>query len=113
MLKVKDEYKGLDIELNLDEQDRSLLSSYVKQQGFDILQKLMEDQVRKFNFKLLNTNPSDERAVLAAHYLAKAVAQFYQGLIERLEQELQIEVFNNRNKSIVEPDITAQTEEWQ
>jgi hypothetical protein len=112
MLRVNDELKGLDIELKLDDQDRSLLSSYVKQQGFDILQKLMEDQVRKFNFKLLNTSPADEREVLAAHYLAKAVAQFYQGLMERLEQELQIEVFNNRNKSIVEEDITAQIPEW-
>jgi hypothetical protein len=112
MLKVNDELKGMDIELNLDEQDRSLLSSYVKQQGFDILQKLMEDQVRKFNFKLLNTNPANEREVLASHYLAKAVAQFYQGLIERLEQELQIEVFNNRSKTVVEEDITAQTPEW-
>jgi hypothetical protein len=112
MLRVNEELKGLDIELRLDDQDRSLLSSYVKQQGFDILQKLMEDQVRKFNFKLLNTDPADERKVLAAHYLAKAVAQFYQGLIERLEQELQIEVFNNRNKSIVEEDITAQSPEW-
>ena len=112
MLKVNDELKGLDIELKLDDADRSLLSAYVKQQGFDILQKLMEDQVRKFNFKLLDTSPADERKVLAAHYLAKAVAQFYQGLIERLEQELQIEVYNNRNKSIVEEDITAQSPEW-
>src|ERR1035441_2296838 len=112
MLKIKDEVKGLDIELKLDDQDRSLLSSYVKQQGFDILQKLMEDQVRRFNFKLLNTDPADERKVLAAHYLAKAVAQFYQGLIERLEQELQIEVYSNRNKTIIEEDITAQQPEW-
>ena len=112
MLKIKDELKGLDIELKLDDTDRSVLSAYVKQQGFDILQKLMEDQVRRFNFKLLDTDPSDERKVLAAHYLAKSVAQFYQGLIERLEQELQIEVFNNRNKTIIESDITAQTPEW-
>src|ERR1035437_10922540 len=112
MLKVHDELKGLDIELQLDETDRGILSSSVKQQGFDILQKIMEDQVRKFNLKLINTNPAASAQVLANHYLAKAVAQFYAGLIERIESECQIEVFNNRNKNVVEADVTAQTEEW-
>lgn len=112
MLKITDDLKGLDIELVLDDAERGILSSSVKQQGFDILQKLMEDQVRKFNLKLINTNPADSDMVLANHYLAKAVAQFYAGLMERIEQECQIEAFNNRNKSIVEADITAQTDEW-
>src|ERR1035437_4849777 len=109
MLRVKDELKGLDIEFELDDADRGILSSSVKQQGFDILQKIMEDQVRKFNLKLINTNPSDSAQVLANHYLAKAVAQFYTGLIERIETECHIDAFNNRNKSIVEADVTAQT----
>lgn len=112
MLKVNDDLKGLDIEFQLDDADRGILSASVKQQGFDILQKLMEDQVRRFNLKLINTNPADSNQVLANHYLAKAVAQFYAGLIERIEAECQIEVYNNRNKSIVEADVTAQTEEW-
>jgi hypothetical protein len=112
MLQVKDELKGLDIELKLDDGDRAILSASVKQQGFDILQKLMEDQVRKFNLKLINTNPADSAMVLANHYLAKAVAQFYAGLMERIEIECQVDAYNNRNKMIVEEDVTAQTVEW-
>ena len=112
MLKVNDELKGLDIDFQLDETDRGILSSSVKQQGFDVLQKIMEDQVRKFNLKLINTNPADSAMVLANHYLAKAVAQFYAGLIARIEAECQIEVYNNRNKNTVEADVTAQIEEW-
>jgi hypothetical protein len=112
MLKIKDELKGLDVELELSDDDRAILSSSVKQQGFDILQKLMEDQVRKFNLKLINTNPADSAEVLANHYLAKAVAQFYAGLIERIEIECQIDAYSNRDRTIVEADVTAQTEEW-
>ena len=105
MLQVKDELKGLEIEITLTDDERAILSSSVKQQGFDILQKLMEDQVRRFNLKLINTNPANSDEVLAAHYLAKAVAQFYAGLIQRLEHELQVDAYNNRNTSIVVNDM--------
>jgi hypothetical protein len=106
MLKRTDDLKGLDVEFTLEPSERGILASSVKQQGFDLLQKLMEDQVRKFNLKLINTNPADSDMVLANHYLAKAVAQFYAGLMERIEQECQIDSYNNRNKSIVENDMT-------
>jgi len=112
MLAVDDNIKGLDVEFTLSDGDRGILSSSVKQQGFDILQRLMEDQVRKFNLKLINTNPADERQVLANHYLAKAVAQFYIGLMDRIQEECQVETYNNRNPRIVEQSVTAQTEEW-
>lgn len=102
MLKVEDNLKGLDIEIELTDNERGILASSVKQQGFDIMQKLLEDQVRRFNLKLINTNPSKTEEVLAAHYLAKAVAQFYMGFIEKLQHELQIDAYNNRNTSIVE-----------
>lgn len=113
MLKVKDECKGLDIELQLDEQDVATLSAFVKQQGFDVMQKIMEDCVRKFNFKLLNTNPANKEEVLAAHYLAKSVAMFYTSLMDRINQVCAIEMYNNRDKSIVEPSITAQQPEYE
>ena len=112
MLKVKDELKGLEIDFELDENDRAVLSSSVKQQGFDILQRIMEDQVRKFNFKLINTNPANSAEVIANHYLAKAVAQFYTGLIERIERECQISAYNNRSKTVVEDSVTADVPEF-
>jgi hypothetical protein len=112
MLKVNEEIKGLDIDLELDEQDRAALSAFVKQQGFDIIQRIMEDIVRKFNFLLINTNPADQAQVLANHYLAKSVAMFYTSLMTRIESECQINAYNNRNKSLVEDAVTANTPEF-
>jgi hypothetical protein len=112
MLKVNNELKGLDIEFNLDAQEKATLSAYVKQQGFDIIQRIMEDCVRKFNFNLLNTDPANQDKVLANHYLAKVSAMFYTSLMERIETECQIDAYNNRNKELVEEAVTASTPEW-
>ena len=91
-----DEMKCLDIEIKLAPTERALLAAQVTQEGFDILQRLMEDQVRKFNLKLINTEASQREDVLANHALAKAVAQFYVGLIKRIEEECDIH-YNGRN----------------
>jgi len=112
MLKVGDELKGLDVTFKLNDNERGILSSTVRGQGFDILQRIMEDQVRRFNFKLLDTNPSDDKQVLANHYLAKAVAQFYTALIKRLEEELTVEAWNSRKRDEVEPSVTEAVEEF-
>jgi|GEM_PF-5210228 hypothetical protein len=113
MLKIENDLlKGLDVELQLDDVEKAILSSYVKQRGFDIVQKIMEDQVRKFNFKLINTNPANSAEVCANHYLAKAVAQFYVGLMERIQEECSINAYNNRRQDIVEDAVTAVIEEF-
>lgn len=91
MLKRDDAIKGIDVEVELSEQERGILTAVIKQDGFNILQRLMEDQVRKFNLKLINTPASDNEAVLANHSLAKAVAQFYVGFMRRIEQECEIQ----------------------
>lgn len=110
MLKPSDSMKGLDIDIQLSDQERSILSSYVKQQGFDITQRLLEDQVRKFNLKLINTDPSDSDKVVAAHHLAKVVAMFYQGFISRIQHECAVEYYNNGPKE-EEPQPDVEIEE--
>jgi len=113
MLEVKNDLlKGLEVELELDNTEKSVLASFVKQRGFDIVQKIMEDQVRKFNFKLINTDPANSAEVCANHYLAKAVAQFYVGLMARINQECQINAYNNRDRNVVEDAITTAVEEF-
>jgi hypothetical protein len=100
VLKVTNELRGLDIELGLTDDERGILAASVKQRGFEILQRVMEDQVRRFNFKLLDTNPAKQDEVLAAHFIAKGVAQFYTALIEKIEQECQIVAWGNRKPQI-------------
>ena len=112
MLHRKDDInlKGIDIEIKLNDTQRSVLAAYVKQEGFDVVQKLMEDQVRKFNLKLINTDAADADSVLANHRLAKAVAQFYVGLMDRIEEECRIDHYNNGPKL---PEESTEIEEWQ
>jgi len=113
MLEVnKDLLKGLDVELELDDTEKSVLASFVKQRGFDIIQKIMEDQVRKFNFKLINSSGADSAEVCANHLLAKAVAQFYVGLMHRINVECSINAYNNRDRNVVEDAITTAVEEF-
>jgi hypothetical protein len=41
MLEIKtDLLKGLEVELTLDNAEKSVLSSFVKQRGFDLIQKI-------------------------------------------------------------------------
>lgn len=111
MLKHDDAAKGIDIEITLTDTERSILASHVKQQGFDILQKLMEDQVRKFNLKLINTPVSKPEEVIANHALAKGVTQFYAGLVDRLNHELDIDIYGTRESNIKNPENTMSIEE--
>lgn len=112
MLKVADEHKGLEIDITLSEQEKAILAAYAKSEPFDIMQRLMESQVRKFNLRLINSNASDEKEILANFYRAKAVTQFYAGFMERLQNELEIEANNRSNIGTMEnPENSTEIDE--
>jgi hypothetical protein len=114
MLKRDNDLKGLEVDLELTPAQQAILSSFVRSPGFDLLQKLMEDQVRKFNLKLINTDLADKEQAYANLCQAKTVAQFYMGLMQRLESELQIEAYNNSTVGSPEnPENTMQIDELQ
>lgn len=95
MLKVTDEsVKGLDMTFELSEKDCALLASAVKQEWFDLLQKLMENEVKRLNITLLNTPTSNPQEILANHAVAKGAGMFYAGLIQRLVEILQVQQYN-------------------
>lgn len=86
-----------DIEVNLGARERSVLSAQVQQEGFDILQTLMEDVIRNLNSKLINTDPSDpfyEKIVKNRHRVAYAAGRFYIDLMARIKEECQIAQYN-------------------
>ncbi|PWT75550.1 MAG: hypothetical protein C5B59_08710 [Bacteroidetes bacterium] len=85
-----------DIDIILDDRERSILAGLLQQESFDILQKIMEDVVRKQNRILINTDPSDpfHREVAAQRQLvAYAVGRFYIDLVTRLKSEFEIEKY--------------------
>jgi hypothetical protein len=95
MLKVTDDIQGLDMTFELSEKDCALLASAVKQEWFDLLQKLMETEVKRLNVKLLNTDGGNPSEILAAHAVAKGAGMFYVGFIKRLRELLEIEKYNS------------------
>lgn len=44
--------------------------------------------VDKFAIAMINADPSKEREVVASHYLAKAAAQVYQMVTDRVNEEV-------------------------
>ena len=93
MIKPTEATKGLDINFKLSDQDRSLLLAWVKQDVFNLLQRLMEEEIRRLNVRLINTDAADTKAIIANHQIAKAAGMFYAGFIQRLIDELDIKAY--------------------
>lgn len=91
---TKGDIYSVNVGFKLDARQRSVLTAFVKQQGWDILQKIMESEVREFNVLLANTPVSEKEVVLARHCLAKAAAGFYIGVMGKIGEELGIENYN-------------------
>jgi len=77
----------IDPELQLNQSERASLVAYLRTEGFAALQKLCVLQIAEFDLALKNTDPSEEKKVLAAHVISKAASQFYAGLINRINEE--------------------------
>jgi hypothetical protein len=89
MLKITEDLKGLDLTFTLTEQQVAILASVVKQEWFDIIQKMMEQEVKMLNVRLINTETSNPQEILANHAIAKGAGMFYIGFIQRLQHLLQ------------------------
>jgi hypothetical protein len=77
----------------LDDRSLGIMMAAVKQEWFDILQKLMEEEIRLMNVKLVNSD--DEKTVLEAHRMVKYASMFYSGVMQRIAELTAIEAYNN------------------
>jgi hypothetical protein len=85
--------------------ERAQLATWLTDASFGIVQRLMEDQVKRFNLDLVNAVKTED--IIQKHNLAKAAAQFYQGFINRINQE--VLVYRQTPKSTDKPvDMTAE-----
>ena len=106
MLKVTDDVKGLDMSFDLDERQIAILASVVKQEWFDIVQKMMEQEVKLLNIRLINTETANPNEILANHAIAKGAGMFYIGFIQRIQHILQ--EFNYNAQGIGTPENPEQ-----
>jgi hypothetical protein len=74
----------------LDGRQRSIVAGYVHTEGFVILKRMMIDELRRFNQKLVNADRANPEEVLAAHGLMQAAGMFYVGLLQRIDAEIAI-----------------------
>lgn len=88
MLKITDDIKGLEMTFQPDERQLAILAAAAKQEWFDIIQKMMEQEVKLLNIRLINTDTSNPNEILANHAIAKGAGMFYVGFIQRLQHLL-------------------------
>ena len=104
----------VDVDVRLSKSQRAILSAFLQQEGFDVLQQVMEDIVRNMNAKLLSVDPSCEKEVLTRHRVAYAAGKFYIDLILRLKEEFNIQVYNAAKLGTMEnPENNMNVEEFQ
>jgi hypothetical protein len=84
----------IEVDIKLDARQRQVLSAYVAQEGWDITQLLMIQVIKDFNDALMNAPVNEPQTVLAKHCIAKAAAQIYAGLMQKISDELSLERYN-------------------
>ena len=75
-------------ELQLEHGERAQLAAITAMEGYKILHRIMRSEVDKFFVALINAKPGDSKSVIASHLLAKAAAQFYQAVTNRINEEV-------------------------
>jgi hypothetical protein len=83
-----------DVDIKLGDRERAVLAAYVQQEGFDIIQTLLEDVVRSFNRKLLQVDPAEKERVMSGHLEAHTAGRIYVDFITRLREELNVHTYN-------------------
>jgi hypothetical protein len=93
MLKPTDGTNVFKPTFKLDERRLGVMCAAVKQEWFDIIQGLMEEEIRLMNVKLLNSSGSDAE-VLENHRMVKYASMFYAGVMNRIAELTAIDAFN-------------------
>jgi hypothetical protein len=81
---------GMEPLFQLDSRQRMIVAGYVHTEGFIILQRLMEDSLKLLNQRLINTEATNPKEVIANHALVKAAGLFYSTLIGRIREEITV-----------------------
>jgi hypothetical protein len=99
-------------ELTADQ--RALLVASTRQQYFDLLQRIMEEELKEFHTQLMNTPIAKPEEVLANHIAARTVTQWYVGFMRKIAEQIGIQNYtetglgtkSNPEQAHLEPDFT-------
>jgi len=74
------------VEDKITNSDISNLVLMLRSEGFSVMQKIMRQKCEDYKTVLMNSDPADHAAVLAAHVMAKSAAQFYESVAQDINE---------------------------
>ena len=111
MLKPLEKQNVFRPSFKLDERQLGIMAASVRQEWWDILQRIFEEEIRIMNVRLLNS--TDEKDVLEAHRIVKGASMFYAGIMQRVGELTAIDAYNQSGVGSPEnPEIPQYTEEF-
>lgn len=75
-------------DLQLSGHEQGALAMTIASEGWKVAQSIMRNEVDKFVLVLLNTETTDEKAILDAHRNAKLTAMLLEGIVRRISHEV-------------------------
>jgi len=103
MLQVKDEnLKTPEVTLKLDPRQVGILAAYITQEGFDILQQVMEQEIRNLNIDLFNTPPGNRDEIIDKWAMSKSVAMWYAGVMKAIANICQVAYSNDQQTGTID-----------
>ena len=79
---------GMEPLTKFDQRQRSIIAGTVNGEFFGLIQRMLEDQLKLFNQRLINTENSNAAEVVSNHAMAKASGMVYTGLLQRISEEI-------------------------
>ena len=112
MLKPSTEPNVFKPTFTLDSRQLAVMASAIKQEWFDILQRVMEEELRLMNVHMMNQG--DDTQILQAHRWSKGASMFYSGVMDRLAEITSIDTYNKSGIGTPEnPDTLALPQEFE
>ena len=112
MLKPTDGPNLFKPQFTLDSRQLGIMASAVKQEWFDILQHIMEEELRLMNVHLMNSD--DDASVLKAQRMVRGASMWYAGVMNRIEEITAVTAYNNSGLGTPEnPETLPLTEDFQ
>jgi len=93
MLKPSTEPNMFKPTFTLDSRQLAVMAAAIRQEWFDILQLIMEEELRLMNINMMNQG--DDAQILQAHRWSRGASMFYSGVMDRLREITQVDTYNN------------------
>jgi hypothetical protein len=79
------------LHFEMSETERAIVAAYVVQDGWKLIKKLIEQEIRLLTVHLMNTPDDQTETVISRFKLAKSAAMVYKGLCARLEENSSVQ----------------------